>query len=233
MAALVTSFNSPTDPLAVEIAPETQTAGFFSSLFKGISNFFKKVSEVFHDITCKVLSGNAQGIAGGCGDGGGSGSGAGSGGGDSGGPASQTGETRTGPDTADGSLAGRICTSAPNACGMTANGTTNAQGVCAAGPPPLSSCPVPVFGNFSAQPTLVRKGNSSTLSWQVSSATVCSINGGGLNLLNLALTGTRATNDIENRTEFTLTCFNGDAALGAPSTSSTTVINIVPTYQEQ
>jgi hypothetical protein len=134
---------------------------------------------------------------------------------------------------AGGGGAGQACSSAPNACGMTGTGFTDSQGVCAASIPPVSSCPTPVFGEFSAEPSLVRKGDTATLSWEVSDATACSISGGGLNLLNLSLDGSQETNSIENRTEFTLTCFNGDAAQGAPSTSETIVVNLVPTYQEQ
>lgn len=132
-----------------------------------------------------------------------------------------------------GSGGGQACSSAQNACGMTGTGFINSQGICAAAVPPASSCPVPVFGEFSAEPALVRSGETAMLSWEVSDATACSISGGGLNLLSVSLDGTQETNTITNRTEFTLTCFNGIAAQGAPSTSETIVINLVPTYQEQ
>lgn len=134
------------------------------------------------------------------------------------------------PDNNNGAGGGgvpNLCTSAANACGLTRTGT------CPVTPPPVSDCAEPVFGEFSADPTLVRNGNTANLSWEVSDATACSLNGGGLNLLNLSLSGSQETNPITSRTEFTLTCFNGDAAQGAPSTSQTIVINLVPAYQEQ
>jgi hypothetical protein len=131
------------------------------------------------------------------------------------------------------SLAGQACSSAANSCNMTATGFTNAQGVCGATPPPASSCPAPSFNeNLTAQPTLVREGERTTLSWEVSSATACSLNGGGLNLASLDVDGSQQTNPITNRTEFTLTCVNGDLAEGAPSVSQTVVVNTVPAFQE-
>jgi hypothetical protein len=120
-----------------------------------------------------------------------------------------------------------FCTSEANSCGLTRTGT------CPVTPPPVSDCAEPVFGEFSADPTLVRSGNTTNLSWEVSDATACSLNGGGLNLTGLNLSDSTESNPITSRTEFILTCFNGDAALGAPSTSQTIVVNIIPTYQEQ
>jgi hypothetical protein len=128
---------------------------------------------------------------------------------------------------------GQACSSTANSCGMTATGFTNAQGVCGATPPPASSCPTPTFEeDLSAEPALVREGERTTLNWEVSSATVCSLNGGGLNLADLDVDGSRETNPIMHRTEFTLTCVNGDLAAGAPSVSQTVVVNTVPAFQE-
>ena len=156
---------------------------------------------------------------GGSGGGGGNGAGANNNGGNNG--------------NGGGSFTGEACSSAPNSCGLVSNGFENAQGVCAATPPSASSCPSPTFAeDLTAEPDLVRKGETAVLSWDVSDATACSLNGGGLNLMNLDFDDSQETGAIENRTEFTLTCANGDIAEGAPTVSQTEVVNIVPEFQE-
>lgn len=166
-------------------------------------------------------------------DGGGNGSGNNNGNGANNGGTGQ-GQNNNGQNNGgNNTFQGEVCSSAPNACGLTSTGFENAQGICGATPPPVSSCPVPVFEeDLTAEPNLVREGETATLSWEVSDATVCSLNGGGLNLLNLGVDGSQETEAINNRTEFTLTCTNGDLAEGAPSVSQTEVINTVPEFQE-
>lgn len=121
------------------------------------------------------------------------------------------------------------CTSTPNSCGMTASGFINAQGQCAATPPPISSCPSPVLGEFYADPDRVRSGNATALHWDATNATACSITGGGLSLQGLALSGDVPTNIITQRTEFSLTCENG---VGGPTLSKTAIVNLIPSYEE-
>lgn len=162
---------------------------------------------------------------------GGNGSGAGGSGGNGSGQAGTNNQNNNG---GAGGSGGQACSSIENACGMRSTGFTNSSGVCAAAPPPVSSCPLPEFEeDLTAQPDFVRSGETTTLSWEVSDATACSLNGGGLNLLALDVDGERETGPITNRTEFMLTCSNGDIAEGAPTVSQTEVVNLVPTYQEQ
>ena len=129
-----------------------------------------------------------------------------------------------------GQGAPQACSSTPNACGMVSTGFVQG-GQCSATPPPASSCPAPAIGqgDFYAQPTLVRSGNSTTLNWSVSSATTCALNGGGLSLSGLSISGQNDSNAITQQTIFTLMCQNG---VGGPSSSAQTTVNVVPTYEE-
>jgi hypothetical protein len=167
------------------------------------------------------------------GGGGGNGSGSGGGGGGTGGAGAGGAGSGNGAGSGGGGLGGQFCTSTENSCGISSNGTTDSQGICQAVPPPLSSCPTPTFEqDFEAEPNLVREGNTTTLSWEVSDATTCSLVGGGLDLQGLLIDGEQDTDEINQRTEFVLTCFNGDPLEGAPLTAQTEVVNIVPSYEE-
>jgi len=138
----------------------------------------------------------------------------------------------SGGSTGGGSV-GAICTSAPNpVCGITSQGTL-VNGVCNATTPANSACPAPAIsgnGGFYADPSLVRSGNSSTLHWSVTNATICAVTGGGLDLNNLGTTGTTGTGAVTQKTTYTLTCVNGS---DGPVSSVNTSINLVPNTIEQ
>ncbi|MFA5998187.1 MAG: hypothetical protein WC814_02265 [Candidatus Paceibacterota bacterium] len=71
---------------------------------------------------------------------------------------------------------GSSCTSAPNACGQTNSGTIQCNGSCSAGTPSNATCAPTVI--FSASPTTINQGQSSTLSWSSTNATSCTSYGG-------------------------------------------------------
>lgn len=109
------------------------------------------------------------------------------------------------------------CSSGPNSCGMTNSGFIEG-GSCNATPPPDSSCPAPVISqnDFFADPTKVREGESSTLTWDVQNATECTVTSDrGFNYSGGA-SGSVSSGPIPDTTMFTLTCQNGDG----PSTSA-------------
>ncbi|TSC68213.1 MAG: hypothetical protein G01um101456_719 [Parcubacteria group bacterium Gr01-1014_56] len=178
------------------------------------------------------VSCNLNLLFGGCGNGN-AGAGGGSGGGLIGGTSNNSnslgGGNNSGNQPGNTFPLAQPCSSAEaNSCGMRGNGFM-VNGVCNATPPPNSSCPLPSFGSFSADPSRVKSGNTTSLNWSVSNATVCSISGGGLSLSNLGISGTRQTNAITQKTIFTLTCQNG---VGGPSSSKEATVSIVPTYEE-
>jgi hypothetical protein len=78
---------------------------------------------------------------------------------------------------------------------------------------------VPIINSFSASPTTITAGESSTLSWSVTDATSVTINHA---IGSVALTGTTAVNPTTNTT-YTLTATNG-----AGSVTATTIITVNP-----
>jgi hypothetical protein len=76
------------------------------------------------------------------------------------------------------------------------------------------SAPLPVISSFTASPSSITAGDSSTLSWSVSSATSVSISGIG------PVTGTSASVSPVQTTTYTLTATN---SAGASATAQTTV----------
>jgi hypothetical protein len=84
---------------------------------------------------------------------------------------------------------------------------------------------------FYADPNRVRAGNSTTLFWDVTNATICALVGGGLSLPLLGVEGEQDTEDIEAATTFTLTCWNGDA-VDSPQASEQATVTLVPSFQE-
>ena len=120
-----------------------------------------------------------------------------------------------------------------NACGRHGTGFI-VNGECNADVPSNSECPVPVIGEegFYADPARVRAGNTTTLHWNVTNATVCALVGGGLSLpLITELTDTEETGEIEAATTYTLTCWNGDA-VDSPQASEQATVTLVPSFQE-
>ena len=157
------------------------------------------------------------------------------GGGNSGvipGPGFGTGAGTGGSGGQDGQGSGpQACSSSANVCGMRNNSFLNTSGVCGATTPPDSVCPPPSISSFYAEPARVRKGSSSasTLHWDVTGATACSISGGGLSLSGLGISGSVQTNAIDSQTNFTLTCVEG----AGPITSAQATVGLIPDYREQ
>ncbi len=77
----------------------------------------------------------------------------------------------------------------------------------------------PIISSFSASPSTITAGESSTLSWSVTDATSVSIDNG---VGSVALTGTTAV-DPETTTTYTLTATNASG-----SVSATTIITVNP-----
>lgn len=171
---------------------------------------------------------------GGCGGGGGGGggstplNGSGSGNNNGGGP------NGTGNNNGTGGGPNPVaCTStALNACSMAGSGFI-VGGVCNATPPPNSACSAPVIDpdtGFYADPSRVRKGKTTTLRWDVTNATVCTLSGGGLSLSSLGITGDTPTQPINQKTVYSLSCQNGTE--GGPVTSATATVNLIPSFEE-
>lgn len=147
----------------------------------------------------------------GCGDGGGGGGGGG------GGPLI----TPTTPPVA--------CVSPQNSCSMTNTGFID-SGSCNATAPDDSLCPAPVINvgtDFTANPNPVQVGQTTTITWNTSNSTSCTLTGGGLNTAG-GPSGSVTTGAIQQVTNFTLTCSNGIAS----QTSATITVRLIPRYQE-
>jgi len=124
------------------------------------------------------------------------------------------------------------CTSAPNSCGMTNNGTIQDSGVCNATPPPNSSCPAPNIAQgagFYSNPSFVAPGGQSTLVWNAANATACSISGDNGFSYSGDTSGSVPTGALSQTTAFTLVCNNGDEG---PSASASLRVILDPRYQE-
>ncbi|MDP4020615.1 MAG: hypothetical protein Q8P58_01035 [Candidatus Adlerbacteria bacterium] len=145
-------------------------------------------------------------------------------------------EGRSGPGNNRGNWGGSdsngsACTSTlANACGMHGTGFI-VNGICNATPPSNSSCPIPTIGTegFYADPPRVRAGNTTTLHWDVTNATLCALTGGGLSLTSLGILGSTATAEINSATTYSLTCSNGP---DGPQASEQTTVTIVPSFEE-
>lgn len=199
------------------------------SIFVGF--MFGLVGLVIYDaVSCQLNI-----LFGGCGGGGGSG---GSGANSSGANGNSAGDTTGGTGTGGAGGAGGgsnlvACTTGDitNACGLSGTGFV-VNGVCNATPPPNSSCPAPIIGSagFYADPSRVREGETTTLHWDVTNATVCTLTGGGLSLLNLGIVGEAPTQEINQKTEYDLSCQNGID--GGPITTQTATVSLIPSYKE-
>lgn len=131
---------------------------------------------------------------------------------------------------------GNACPSTPptNVCGQAGSGTILCNGTCSAVTPPDTQCYPTV--SLSADPTRVRSGGSTTLSWTTSGATSCTLTGqNGLNLsvaagslaAGSAVSNTNSGLPIDAETTFTLRCTN---AYGAATDSET--VTLVPVFIE-
>lgn len=103
------------------------------------------------------------------------------------------------PHTGDPNGYGDSCTSAPNACGMTAPGTIQCPGTCDAVVPSDSLC---ITANISASPTSVILGDASTITWSSTNATSCTVNPTGWS----GTSGSQSTGPITVSETYTLSC---------------------------
>jgi hypothetical protein len=84
-----------------------------------------------------------------------------------------------------------------------------------------SSNPVPVISSFTANPSSITSGGSSTLSWSVTSATSLSISGVGI------VTGSSISVSPAQTTTYTLTATNSAGSVTAQTTLTVTVVPVV------
>jgi hypothetical protein len=138
-------------------------------------------------------------------------------------------------DNTGPSSGGSTCVPKPNFCndsGGTVTATTVGQcGVCSATTPPDSACPAPEISatGFYATPTTVGPGNATTLHWNASGATACTISGDNGFSYSGDTSGSISTGPLNQTTLFTLTC--SDGATG-PSTSANVRVILDPHFQE-
>lgn len=128
------------------------------------------------------------------------------------------------------------CSSAANSCGMTNTGfivnAGNGTGACNATPPPNSTCPAPSIdatSGFYARPSTVGPGEQTTLHWNASGSTACTISGDNGFAYSGDTSGAVPSGVIAQTTLFTLTCENG---AGGPSASARIRVTFDPHYQE-
>ena len=129
------------------------------------------------------------------------------------------------------------CTSSTNACGMTNMGfyvgnNQTETATCNATPPPNSSCPPPTIaqgGGFYASPSIVGTNGQTTLHWNASNSTGCTISGDNGFSYSGDTSGSVSTGVLAQTTLFTITCENGDE--GSSSSASIRVI-VNPHYEE-
>jgi len=169
----------------------------------------------------------------GCGGGGGGGGNGGGGNGSGNGTSNGAGSGGQGSGSGTGGSTATQCgVSVANACNMTELRFAFPGVACDLSPIPNNLCPVPVIGEvgFYADPARVRAGNTTTLHWDVTDATVCALVGGGLSLPLISdMDSSQETGEIEAATSFTLTCWNGD---DGPQNSEDVVVTIVPSFEE-
>jgi hypothetical protein len=85
-------------------------------------------------------------------------------------------------------------------------------------------------GHLQVRPSLVRKGNTTKLYWNVSNVLSCSVAGNGDTFSGTIGTGV-VTSSINNLTAYTLTCLKFPD--GSTSFSESVPVYITPTMQER
>jgi hypothetical protein len=77
----------------------------------------------------------------------------------------------------------------------------------------------------------VKSGQQTTLYWNATNVTNCTVSGGTLGTLaGLLGTGNHLTGAVNQKTTYSLTCVNG---AGGPSKTVNTTVNLVPEFQNQ
>ncbi len=130
-----------------------------------------------------------------------------------------------------GGGSGEACASPANSCGQRNSGFI-VGGTCNSSAPPNSQCPVPAFSpdtGFYAEPSTIGTNDSTTLHWNVTDATECSVTGeNGLTYTGGA-TGQVSTGALTQTTTFTITCKDGE---GGPTASKSLRVIVDARYQE-
>ena len=124
------------------------------------------------------------------------------------------------------------CSSPANACGQTAIGSYDPNGTsCNAATPPNNSCPPPVIAasGFSATPSTIGPNQTTTLNWNTTNSTSCTITGDNGFSQTGGASGSITTGALTQTTTFTLVCEDGT---GGPTASRTIKVIIDPHYQE-
>lgn len=85
-------------------------------------------------------------------------------------------------------------------------------------------------GEISVQPSLVRRGDTTTVTWTATGVTQCSIVSTGTDSWQgLAISGSRVSSPINAMTTFTLSCPVADGV----NVTAAAKVNVAPTYEEQ
>jgi hypothetical protein len=123
------------------------------------------------------------------------------------------------------------CASAGNACGQRNSGYM-VGGSCNATIPDNSQCPAPTIppgSGFSATPSTIGVNGTTTLSWNTSNTTGCTITGDNGFTASGTGSGSVGTGPLTQTTTFTLTCVDGT---DGPSSSASLRVIIDPHYKE-
>ena len=158
------------------------------------------------------------------------------------------------PDNPD--YYGTVCVSEQNSCFIVGRGIIDCDNECTATIPGELSCSLPDIPTPTTSPAtpttpgfytsdhiyLVVKSTTKTLVWNgIGQATRCTVTGPDgfsssytytqTESLNSTISGSVVTPQIEHKSEFTLTCYNGNGS-NAPSASVSFFINLIPMYRE-
>lgn len=146
---------------------------------------------------------------------------------------------------------GDPCSSAANACGQTNVGTYVSNNNCATNPdgslvdpnctptascnatvPDNTSCPAPSINGqngFYAQPSTIGLNSQTTLNWNSSNTTDCSLSGDNGYTYSGGASGSVTVSNLTQTTTFTLTCQDG---IGGPTASKSIRVIVDPHYKE-
>jgi hypothetical protein len=135
-----------------------------------------------------------------------------------------------------------VHTSTTSQCAVT---TTNpyatcvAPAFCSAGsaaclyppPSPVPDAPNTLSGHLQARPTIVKKGKTIRIFWNISNVSSCTVTGTNGDTWSGATSGTsgKTSATINQQTVYTLSC----TALDSSTYQESTTVNLVPAYQER
>ena len=102
-------------------------------------------------------------------------------------------------------------------------------GACITPPPPSFNAGSGTTGHLQVKPQIVPKNGTSTVLWNVSNVSACSVTGSNGQTWN-AISGSSTTLPITQQTTFTLAC---TPYSGQSFTPETQAVNVTPTFQER